>query len=72
MTSKPDGGALPLGSQSPCPQSPCPQSPWMSDAGIRRAIAEQIKQRRAKRKRALAAFESAVRLAEHGATKVDR
>lgn len=44
---------------------------WMSDVRIRRAIAEQIKQRRAKRQRALAAFEKAVRLAEQGEPVAD-
>lgn len=44
---------------------------WMSDARIRRSIAEQIKQRRAKRRRALAAFEKAVRLAEQGEPAAD-
>lgn len=44
---------------------------WMSDARIRRSIAEQIKQRRAKRRRALADFEKAVRLAEQGEPAAD-
>lgn len=40
------------------------EAPWMSDARLRRAITEQIKQRRAKRKRALDAFEQAIRSAD--------
>lgn len=42
-----------------------PASPlWMSDARIRRIIADSIRRRRAKRKRELADFEKAVRKAE--------
>lgn len=36
---------------------------WMSDARLRRAIAGQIRQRRAKRKRELAKLETEIRLA---------
>ena len=37
---------------------------WMSDARIRRMMTDQIKRRRAKRRREFAAFENAVRAAE--------
>jgi hypothetical protein len=42
-----------------------PERPrWMSDARLRRMITDQIRRRRAKRKRELAEFESAIRQAE--------
>ena len=37
---------------------------WMSDARIRRMIADAVRRRRAKRKRELAEFEIAIRRAE--------
>lgn len=37
---------------------------WMSDARIRRMIADAVRRRRAKRRRELAQFESQVRQAE--------
>ena len=40
---------------------------WLNDAHARRAINEQIKRRRAKRKRALQDFERAIHGAEHRA-----
>lgn len=41
-----------------------PQPLWMTDARMRRLIADSVRRRRAKRRRELAEFETAVRSAQ--------